>query len=315
MSAVKKKDGSFDLTPLIAGAQGTLGIISEITLTTESHNPKNTLIAAYCNDLRDVEAVIHDIRKLPSPPSAVEIVDKNLIDQINKQNPNQLKEVMPSSPPKIVMLIEFDDQTDRTQSKLAKKARKILEKYGIEYKVETDETGRDKLWKIRHSATTVIGSGEGGKRALPIIDDGIVPIDQIHNFIQGIYDLFKKYNLPVSLWGHGGNANLHVQPLFDLSMLGDRQKIFKLMDDYYSLVIELGGSIAGQHNDGRLRGPYVEKLYGAEAYELFGKLKAIFDPYGTMNPGVKLDVTLDDIKPILRNEYSLEHFHDYMPRT
>lgn len=315
ISSVKKSDGSFDLTPLIVGSQGTLGIVSEVTLMTEPYNPKTTLIAAYFDDIRDVEEVVYELRKMGNPPSAIEIVDRNLISYINEANPNQLKDVVSKNIPKITMLIEFDDTADRTQAKSEKKAKKILENKGVNYRVEKDEASRDALWKIRHSTSTFIGQGIGNKRAVPIIDDGIVPLDQLHNFIQGVYDLFKKNNLPVAIWGHGGNANLHVQPVLDLSMLGDRQKVFRLMDDYYNMVVEMGGSTSGQNNDGRIRGPYLERVFGPEAYDLFGKIKAIFDPFGILNPGVKLDVTTDDVKSMLRNEYSLQHLHDHMPRT
>ena len=84
---------------------------------------------------------------------------------------------------------------------------------------------------------------------------------------------------------------------------------------HYSLVISLGGSTSGEHSDGRLRAPYLAQLYGAEVYALFQKIKEIFDPYKTLNPGVKMNVTLDDIKPLLRHEYSMEHLYDHLPRS
>ena len=108
---------------------------------------------------------------------------------------------------------------------------------------------------------------------------------------------------------------MHVQPFLDLSQVGDRQKAFKLMDEYYQLVTSLGGSTSGENNDGRLRAPYLEATYGAEIYDIFRKVKQIFDPYGTLNPGVKIGVTLDDIKPLVRTEYSLKHLYDHMPRS
>lgn len=315
LAQVKKKDGSFDLTPLIVGSQGTLGIVTETTLFSSPYNPKKTLIVGFCDDLLDARDAIIEIRKMSNPPSCLEIVDDNLLNMVIEKNPNQLKDSVNKPFPKLTMFIEFDDTSDRVQAKMAKKAKKILSKYNIDYKFESDDTARDSLWKLRDSVTLVVGGGDGKKRALPIIDDGVVPVDQLDNFIQGIYDLFKKYDLKVALWGHGGNANLHAQPHLDPSSLGDRQKIFKIMEDYNSMVIGLGGSITGQYNDGRIRGPYLEKQFGTDAYELFGKLKAIMDPYGTLNPNVKLDVTTDDIKALLRKEYSLSNLHDYMPRT
>ena len=106
-----------------------------------------------------------------------------------------------------------------------------------------------------------------------------------------------------------------MQPFLDLSQVGDRQKVFKIIDDYYNLVIGLGGSTSGEHSDGRLRGPYLKKLYGNEIYEIFRKTKKIFDPHSILNPGVKIDVTTDDVKPLLRHEYSMEHLYDHLPRA
>ena len=105
------------------------------------------------------------------------------------------------------------------------------------------------------------------------------------------------------------------QPFLDLSQLGDRQRVFRILDDYYGLVIEFGGSTSGQHNDGRLRAPFLKKLYGDEVYELLKKIKTIFDPYGTLNSGVKIDVEIDHIKPLVRHDFSLEHLYAHMPRT
>lgn len=312
---VKKKDGSFDLTPLIVGSQGTLGIVTEITLLSAPHNPKKTLVVGFCNDTTEAKEAILAIRNLSNPPSCLEIVDDNLLNMVVEKNPNQIKDSVSKPFPKLTMFVEFDDPSDRVQAKMAKKAKKILEKHGIECKFEKDDTARDALWKLRDSVTLIVGGGDGKKRALPIIDDGVVPVDQLDNFIHGIYDLFKKHNLKVAVWGHGGNANLHAQPHLDPNGLGDRQKIFKLMEEYNDMVIGLGGSITGQYNDGRIRGPYLEKQFGTEAYELFGKLKAILDPYNTLNPNVKVDVSIDDLKSSLRKEYSLSNLHDYMPRT
>lgn len=312
---VKRKDGSFDLTPLFVGSQGTLGIVTEIKIATEKYNPRSVLIAAFLENLTQAEPLISDLRKLPRVPSAIEFVDQNLLNFLQTNNPNQLKDVLTPPFPKGILLIEFDDDSERKQKKMSKKAKKILEKHGVEYRMETDEEKREDLWRIRHSVATVMAHTEGSKKAVPIVEDGIVPIDQLQNYIESIYKLFKKHGLSIAVWGHAGNANLHVNPFLDLSQIGDRQKIFRIIDDYYSMVIEMGGSTSGQHNDGRLRAPYLEKLYGKEAYELFVKIKNVFDPHGTLNPGVKVGVSLDDIKPLLRHEYTMDHLFDYMPRS
>jgi len=315
LGEVKRKDGSFDLTPLIVGSQGTLGIVTEVRCATEQYNPKSTVIMGYIDDLQKAQDIVLELRKMSDLPSAIEVVDENLLKFIEKSSPNLLKDVIQSPFPRLVLIVEFDNNSERAQKKLSKKVAKIFKNNGVEYRIENDDEKREEIWRIRHAAGSVVSHSNGGVKALPIVDDGIVPVDQFARFIDEIYKLFKKINIQPAVWGHAGNANLHMQPLLDLSQLGDRQKVFRLIDEYYNLVISLGGSTTGQQNDGRLRGPYLEKLYGAEAYGLFQQVKKIFDPHGILNPGVKTGVTLDDVKPLLRREYSVEHLYDHLPRS
>lgn len=311
---VKQKNGSFDLTPLVVGSQGTLGVVTEAILSTEPYNPKTTLIVANFADVASASEAVLQMRKMPDIPSAIEVVDDNLLNFIDEHNPTYLKGIVDKPFPKLIMLIELDNQSDRTQAKMSKKIQKILKKQGAEFVVERDEHAKEELWKIRHSAASVITQTEGNAKALPIVEDGIVPVDKFSEYLAGVYDIFEKNNLKIAIWGHAGNANLHMQPFLDLSQVGDRQKVFKIIDEYYSLVISLGGSTSGEHNDGRLRAPYLKQLYGEEVYEVFNKIKIIFDPHNILNPGVKMNVTIDDIKPLLRNEYSMDHLYDHLPK-
>lgn len=315
LNLVKRKDGSFDLTPLIVGSQGTLGIVTEATLTTAPYSPETTLIAAFFDDLQVAESVLSEIHKLPETASAVEMVDNHLLEFLDKHNPNQLKGIVEKPFHKLIVLIEFDNANQRIQKKMAKRTTKILSKAQIPFQIETDEHEKEKLWQIRHSAAAVISHSEGNVKALPIIEDGVVPAEKFHQYLSSVYDMFAKYNLQAAVWGHAGDANIHMQPFLDLSQIGDRQKVFKIIDEYYNMVISLGGSTSGEHSDGRLRAPYLPKLYGEAMYGVFQKAKLIFDPHGTLNPGVKIDVTVDDIKPLLRHEYSMEHLAHHLPRT
>lgn len=312
---VKRKDGSFDLTPLIVGSQGTLGVVTQISLDTMHHNPQTTLIAAFFDDIQVADEVVLELRNLPQIPSAMEMVDKNLLDYLHQHNPNQLKGIIEPPFHKLVILIEFDDGNDRTRKRMSKRATKILDKYQIPYKLENDPKKQEELWLIRHSAAAVIAHSEGNTKALPIIEDGVVPLEKFKDYLEGVYDIFARHHLQVAVWGHAGNANLHMQPFLDLSQVGDRQKVFRLIDEYYTMVIGMGGSTSGEHNDGRLRAPYLEKLYGPELYSVFQKVKQVFDPYGILNPGVKMNVTVEDIRPLLRHEYSMDHLYDHLPRS
>jgi FAD/FMN-containing dehydrogenase len=127
--------------------------------------------------------------------------------------------------------------------------------------------------------------------------------------------LFQSHHLEIALWGHAGDANLHIQPLLDLHKIGDRQKMFKLMDEYYRLVLKYGGSIAAEHNDGRLRAPYVAAQVGQEMADIFKQIKAAFDPQGILNPGVKTGTELKELVTILRESYNIAHLAEHLPRT
>jgi FAD/FMN-containing dehydrogenase len=312
---IKRRDGSLDLTPLFVGSQGTLGIVTEIVLDTEIYNPNTTLLVAYLDDIEKAQSAVLELRGLSEMPSAIEMVDEQLLNIVDKLNPNLLKDVVAKPFPKIVLLVELDTPGERNQKKMTKKARKILETHAASVVEETDPVKQEQLWKIRHSSATVVAHGEGGLKALPIIEDGIVPPERFREYIEGVYQLFTRNHLQVAIWGHAGDANLHMQPFMDLSQVGDRQKTFRILDEYYNLVISLGGSTSAEHGDGRIRAPYLEKLYGPEIYALFQRVKQIFDPYGTLNPGVKVNVTMENVKPLLRNGYSMDHLYDHMPRS
>lgn len=315
LTAIKSKDGSFDLTPLFIGSQGTLGIVTEISLTTEPYNPASTLIAAFCDDIELLQDLVENIKKLSKPPSAIEVVDNKLLNYVNQFNPNQLRNIVKQPFPRFVILVEFDDINVKLQTKMAKKVTRLFDKHQLTYKVESDEIEVEQLWKLRQSVASVLAHGNDKAKAVPIIEDGIVPVGRLAEYIRRVYEMFEGYKIPATMWGHIGDGNLHVQPLLDLGQIGDRQKVFRILEDYNNLIIELGGSTSAQHNDGRLRGPYLKKLYGDEIYQLLERVKTIFDPYGTLNSGVKINVTLDDVKPLMRHEYSLQHLYSHMPRT
>jgi FAD/FMN-containing dehydrogenase len=312
---LKRKDGSIDLTQLLVGSQGTLGIITEAVIETEAFNPHTTLISAKFRSVEDAAKAVVELKGLAAVPSAVEMVDDNLLNFIDRNNPNQLKSLVEKPLPKVILLVEFDDANTRVQKRMAKKAKKILERYNATCEVESESEQQERLWKIRHAAASISAFHDGGNKALPIIEDGTVPIEKFGEYVESVYAMIDRHHIDVALWGHAGSGNLHMQPMLDISQLGDRQKIFRLMDEYHKLVIDMGGTISGEHGDGRLRGAYLPLQYGQELYDIFVKVKSIFDPHGTINPGVKVGITLDDVKPLLRNEYNLAHLYDHLPRS
>ena len=311
IASVKLKN-SFDLTPLLVGSQGTLALVTEASLSTELHSPHSTLIVAFLNSIESLHSLTQDLSKLSDKPSMVELVDQNFLSFVNTQNPNQLKGVVGSPLPKFGLLIELDLYNERSRKKQSKKVVKLLNKYGAEYQLETSPEEKEKLYKLVNSKATVLSYNQDGKKALPIIDDACIPLNRIADYFSKVYELFTNYKLKFVVWGHLMTGNFNVQPFFDISQIGDRQKMFKIMNLYYEFVIDMGGTTGGSKNDGRLRGSFLQKLYGNQANELFNKIKAIFDPYGTLNPGVKVNTTLEAVKPLLRDDYTLNNFYDFI---
>ncbi|MDL2363197.1 MAG: FAD-binding oxidoreductase [Patescibacteria group bacterium] len=314
LNNIKQKDGSFDLTPLIVGSQGTLGVVTEIVLGTEAHNPQTTLMVASFDSLEFLQAAILELRNLSEMPSAMEMIDGNVLQQVHELNPNQLKDLMKPPYPAAVLMVEFDSG-ERTIKKLTKRATRIFEQYAIQVDTATDPEQQQQLWKMRYATGSIVGHNEGLQRAIPLIDDASVPVDQIRPFLEGMYQILEANGVKPAVWGHVGDGSLRIKPRFNLSQVGDRQKAFKLLDEYHKLVIQLGGTISSESGDGRLRTPYLPVQYGPEGYALLQKVKTIFDPYGTLNPGVKFGTSLDDVKAIIRPDYGLEHLYDHLPRS
>ncbi len=307
------RDGSIDLSQLIAGSQGTLGVVTEITLRTVPFNPRTTLMLACFDTLEKAGKAVEKL--MPLKPSALEVVDIHLLEFLKEHKPAQIKGIIPEKLPKVVLFIEFDDTSQIKQTYKLRRSQLLMRKLASKVIIATDPKEQAKLWDIRHSAAAVIWQVEGGKKALPVIEDGVVPVKKLPEFLEEVYRILGKYKLDFAVWGHAGDANLHLQPYMDLSKITDRDKIFLLADEFYSLVIRMGGSTCGEHNDGLMRAPYLKKLYGEDVYELFREVKQIFDPLGILNPGKKLDVTVADIKPLLRHEYSMKHLYDHMPTS
>ncbi len=311
---VKRRDGSFDLTPLIVGSEGTLGIISEAVLQTEPYTTDSaTLMMGRFDSAEYLQQAVLELMSTKELPSALELIDQYALMQVNELNPNQLKEIMkpPYSP--FILLVEYNGN-DRSSKKPLKHARKLLEKYATAVQIETEPEMLQQLWKLRQATGTLIGHNDGQRHSTPLID-GAIPLDRLREYIEGLYGLLKSLNLPPSLWGRVGSGNVGLQPMLNLNQVGDRQKAFRLLNEYHKLVINLGGTISGSSGDGRLRTPYLEHMYGSELYALLQKVKQIFDPYGTLNPGVKFGTSLDDIKAMLRSDFSLDHIYDHMPRS
>ncbi|MBI2798191.1 FAD-binding oxidoreductase [Candidatus Saccharibacteria bacterium] len=311
---VKRSDGSLDLSQLIVGSQGTLGVVSEATFYTEAYSSKTTLVVGYFESIHKAQEAVQHLMKLQ--PSALEVVDHHLLEFLQKNKPEQLAGLLPSEEiPRIVLLCEFDDSKPKAQAKKAKAASAIFKHYAHDQRLAVNKDQEDQLWRIRRGAAAVIWTVDGPKKALPIIEDGAVPVEKLGELLEEADKMFAKYKVEVAIWGHAGNGHLHIQPFLDLANLRDRAKLFALTNAFYKLVIKLGGTTCGEHNDGIMRAPYLKALYGADLYKLFEDVKNLFDPNNFLNNQVKIGVSHEDAVTKLRREYNMRHLHDHLPAS
>ncbi len=297
--------GKFDLAQLIVGSQGTLGIVTEIILRTVPTPKKISLVVGYFRDVHNSGEAVTKILHLN--PSALEVVDKNLLQMVKERKPEQLEGLLPKEMPAIVLLIEFDDAETSIRERKVRATKTILKDFAFAFVEKDNPEEQSNLWKLRRSAAAIMWTIPGKKKALPIIEDGCVHSSLLPEFFKRAYDLFRKYDLDIAVWGHAGDANLHMQPFLDLSKAEDRTKVFDLMNDFYKMLLDLDGTTCGEHNDGLTRSPYLKDFFGSDIYAMFKKVKNIFDPYNFLNPMKKVGVELSDVKNLVRDEYSMKH--------
>jgi len=307
-----KKNKDFNLSPLIIGSQGTLGIITEATMSVVPHNPLTELALISLDNLNDIIALIPKIMDLK--PSMLDIVNRQAIELVLRINPNQLSGSLDRPKAAIHLFIEFDSSKESDREKGVKSLPKLLEGLEGSCFIAANNEDREKIWKIRHSVSTILTQSQGQSKAVPVAEDVSVPSERLAEFLHLAGQIYERSGLAPAAWGHAGDGVIRMQPMLDLGKVGDRQKLFKVSEAIYEVVKEMGGSLSASVGDGRTRAPYLPEFYGQAFYKLLLKVKNIFDPYGILNPGVKT-ASLDDIKELMRGEYNLAHHHEYLPRS
>ncbi len=297
----------FNLAQVVVGSQGTLCFVTAIRMRTiPAPDPnKVTLLVSYYDSLEQAGVAAQKLHELN--PSALEIVDQNLLELVNKQKPELLVGLLPKDRiPAVILLTEFDEQDDAERLAKEKAADHIIQEHSFAERIKHTQAGQEQMWKLRRSAAAVMWTIPGKKKALPIIEDGTVPPHKLTEFIKRAYEIFNKYELEIAIWGHAGDADLHMQPFMDLSKTADRKKLFAMTDEFYKMVHELGGTAAGEHNDSLMRAVYRPIMFGPELEKLFDQVKHIFDPENMLNPHKKVGVDFNYIKQHLRHEYTIE---------
>jgi FAD/FMN-containing dehydrogenase len=194
----------------------------------------------------------------------------------------------------MVLLIEYTGDTPEEVKQKIHDMHQALKPFRLEA-IEEDET-EAKAWKfriIRRESFNLLRKKVHDKHTAPFIDDFVVPPEHLTEFLPKLRRIIKKYNLMATIAGHMGDGNFHVIPLMKIEDPRERAKLEPAMKEVNELVLSYGGSISGEHNDGMIRGAWLQKMYGEEIVDLFKQTKKIFDPHNIFNPHKKTDADWD----------------------
>jgi len=306
--------GIFDMTRLITGSQGTLGIVTDIKIEAVPKAPHTGLLLAYLTSFKQLGEIIPLVMKYkPATFEGFDDITFNLGLKYFKTFSKQLgaKEMLRQQAwlfgqvarfkghlPNIVLMIEFEGATKEEVYKKISNLHDVLKKYHLRMDIESDEASSAPFWQIRRSSLSLLRNRVKDKYASPFIDDMTVQPKYLPEFLPKLRRIIRKYKLPATLSGHFGDGNFHIVPLMNIESPKEQAKLEPVMRELIPLVLKYGGTMAGEHNDGMVRGPWLSAVFGDDVFAIFKHTKEIFDPHYIFNPHKKTDASW---------EYSMDH--------
>jgi len=315
--------GTFDLTQLITGSQGTLALVTRAKLGLEKLESHRGMLVVFLSDLELLPEIVRRVRKFN--PESFESYDDNTFKLAVRFAGDFLKQMgffdsirlglaflpelgmtLSGGVPKLVLLAEFAESSNELAREKAEDAQTALEDLPLKTRLAFG-TMEEKYWKIRRESFALLRKHIHGLHAAPFIDDIVVHPDDYPRFLPELNALLSHYKIMYTVAGHIGDGNFHIIPLIDLKRPEHRNTILELTPKVYELVARYKGSITGEHNDGLIRTPYLPLMFSPRMIELFAEAKRIFDPKGVFNPGKKVPVQGDggsvkDVAGFMMNE-------------
>lgn len=302
-----KERETFDLSKLVVGSQGTLSFVtsSEITGIKPSKNKK--MLVVFIKSLKEIGDIV--VALLKYKPESIESYDdhtfniaiKFFFDIAKKLGGNMIKLafsfipefflVLTGGVPKIILIAEFTGDDIEEINERLNNAYKELNVFDVKLRVVDTDDEAKKYWTFRRESFNLLRRKLKGRRTVPTIDDIVVHPMDLPTFLKELDEILsqEKYkDLVYTVAGHMGDANFHIIPIVDMKKDGMKETLHILMDEVYTLVFKYNGSMSGEHNDGLLRTPYLNKMFGEDMVKLFEKTKDIFDPNHILNPMKKV---------------------------
>ncbi len=310
---------TFDMTKLLVGSQGTLGVITEIEFALVENKPFQSTLIIELPNLDKLDEVINEVLRFK--PESFECFDDQTLTYSLRFLTELIKEFKLShgfmiylkfftemlqlkfgALPKLILLAGFTSADEKQAYEQCKNAQLGLAKFNLKTKI-TDPVSAEKYWVMRRNSFNLLRHHSQNMRTAPFIDDIIVRPEFLPQFLPKLNALMEPYRkyLVYTVAGHIGDGNFHIIPLMNFQDPITDQIIPEISQKVFDLVFEFQGSMAAEHNDGLVRGPYLPLMYGEEVYQLFKQVKNIFDPNNIFNPHKKTDATF---------EYSLKHIVD-----
>jgi glycolate oxidase len=273
--AIKCVSG-YDLTRLMVGSEGTLGVVTEITLKI---NPRPTAMStarATFDNLEDAGNAVTQIMYSGIIPSVLEILGKHTILAINQNTNLSLPEV------DAMLLVETDGFTKEETEYQLEKAIEVFKKNNPrEIKIAKSEEETVDLWKARKSAYAVLAR----IKSHFVLEDVTVPMGNVATLLKGIEEIANKYELQIATFGHAGDGNLHPQILYDGYNPDEVKRVESAVADLFQLSINLNGTLTGEHGIGLAKAPFMELEHDENAMDIMRTIKRAFDPSNILNPG------------------------------
>ncbi len=308
-----KSRGTFDLTQAICGSQGTLGLVTSAELGLVRLKTHRAMLVVFLSDIKVLPEIVHRVMKLK--PESFESYDDQTFKLAVRFIPQIISQfgflkmirlglsfipeawmALTGGVPKLILMAEFAQDSKEAALESARVAAATLADLPVGVKIARSETESAKYWTIRRESFALLRKNLRGLYAAPFIDDLVVHPDDYPRFLPELNTLLSQHDLLYTIAGHIGDANFHIIPLMNLAEASARAEILELQPKVYELVAKYKGSMTGEHNDGIIRTPYLELMYGNEICALFAELKDIFDPLNIFNPGKKIGGTVEDIE-------------------
>ena len=265
----------YDLTRLLVGSEGTLGVITKIILKLIPAPEAKATILALFKKVEDTAEAVSGIVAAKIVPSTIEFMDRASIRCSEQANPMGISEDIEG-----LLLIEIDGNTDSIES-LAEKIKTVLIAHNAaEVTLTQDPSEADKLWQARR----VVSQATYNLNPVKIAEDVVVPRSNIPKLIRFLEEMGKKYGLPILSFGHAGDGNFHVS-LMIKDTPEDYTRAHKAVEEIFSETIRLGGTLSGEHGIGTSKAPYLSMELSTEVIETMKSIKRVFDPNNILNPG------------------------------